>query len=289
VSLNNVIQTGTYTGNGTSQTITIGWQPAFIQACSTRTAGGPGQRGWATKLPNQATSTAVKIQSTCSVATGIITITATGFTVGADDSVNRSGETYHWWAIRDAPQVDSGQYVGADPTDVTVTLNRQPTWMWASDQTSDNIAFKTAQDAGSNIWRYSTSGGTVAGMTFAATGFTATGAELNVNGNTFHYLSFFDLVGSTRHFETGTFTGTGVAGQTITLGRQPQVLLVMGQASNRLGLKTDTMPNGALGQITSTYSWQATATITIASTGFTTAAGDYDASGEVFSYIAGYR
>lgn len=288
MSLNNVIQTGSYTGNGTSQTITIGWQPAFIQACSTRTAGGPNQRGWATKLPNQATSTAVKIQSTCVVTTDIITITATGFTVGADDSVNRSGETYHWWAIRDSSQVDSGTFVGTDPTDLTITLNRQPTWMWASNQTTDSIAFKTAQNAGSDIWRYTTSGGVVAGMTLAATGFTATGASLNINGETYHYLSFFDLVGSTRHFETGTYTG-GDAGQSIVLGRQPHVLIIQGATSNRLGLKTDTMPNGALGQIISTYSWQAADTVTINATGFAVAVGDYDAAGEVFNYIAGYR
>lgn len=288
MSLNNVIQTGTYTGNGTSQTITIGWQPAFVQACSTRTSGGPGQRGWATKLPNQATSTAVKIQSGCSVATDIITITSTGFTIGADDSVNRSGETYHWWAVRDAPQIDSGTYVGTNATDLTLTLNRQPTWAWVSNQTTDNIAFKNAQNAGSDIFRYATSGGVVAGLTFGASGMTATGTDLNALGDTFHYLSFFDLVGSTRHFETGTYTG-GAVGQSITLGRQPHVLIVEGMSSNRLGLKTDTMPNGALGQIGAIYTWQSANTLTINATGFAVAVGDYDADGEVFNYVAGYR
>jgi hypothetical protein len=286
LTLSRVIETGTYTGNGTSQTITIGWQPAFVQSVSTRTAGGPNQRGWATKFSGQAGSTATKIQSTCSVATDIITVTSTGFTVGADDSVNRSGETYHWWAIRECPCLDTGSYTGTDPTDLTLTLNRQPSWLFLSNQVTDSIAIKYDQDAGNTIWRYTSSGGRVAGLTVDANGFTVTGADLNAV-EAYQYLSFYDLVGATRHFETGQYTGSG-AGQTITLGRQPRIILIEGTASNKIGLKTDTMADGAIGQIISTYSWEASVGPTVLSTGFSVPVGAWDTSAEVYNFVAGY-
>jgi hypothetical protein len=287
VTLSRVIETGTYTGNGTSQSITIGWQPAFVQAVSTRTAGGPNQRGWATKYSGQSGSTSNKVQSTCQVATDIITIDATGFTVGADDSVNRNGETYHWWAIRECPCLDSDSYTGADPTDTALVLNRQPTWIFLSDQNTASVAIKYEQDADNTIWRYNTSGGRVAGLTIGSTGFTATGAELNDNGAVFMYLSFYDLVGATRHFETGSYTGSG-AGQTITLGRQPRIILIEGTGSNKIGLKTDTMPDGGIGQVISTYTWGASVGPTMLSTGFSVPVGSWDTSAEVYNYVAGY-
>ncbi len=78
MSLDAIIETGTYTGNGTTQSVAIGWQPALVMTFSTR-GGAPAGKGLTVKVPDMAGDD-VMICSTVAlfdVADGV-TLTSTG-------------------------------------------------------------------------------------------------------------------------------------------------------------------------------------------------------------------
>ena len=90
-------KTGTYTGNGTSQSITVGFQPKILRIFR-----------WNETYPNQALKNDqmagddyLRINSdgtpVIDLANGI-TLTSTGFDLGSDSTINSDGNTYYWEA-----------------------------------------------------------------------------------------------------------------------------------------------------------------------------------------------
>jgi len=95
------IATGTYTGNGSSQTITVGFQPKYIEIVDVT-----GTVYRSIKIDTMPASDFMRTNTVIFltdvvvyVTTGGITITSTGFTVGNQASINNSGDTYRWVAI----------------------------------------------------------------------------------------------------------------------------------------------------------------------------------------------
>ncbi len=90
-------ETGEYTGNGTSQTIIVGWQPTIVTVF--RWTGGAERVCF--KMSSLADDDYAILASKADLdsADGI-TIISTGFTVGSDWEVNDNGETFYWTAIR---------------------------------------------------------------------------------------------------------------------------------------------------------------------------------------------
>lgn len=288
MSLNRVIETGTYVGNGTTQTITIGWQAGSLFVCSSRSAGGPSQRGIGFKFGDPSVISGpnyTRIQSTSAIGLNGITVTTTGFTVGSNDAVNRNGEIYHYAAIRNGPHLDNNTYTGTG-TPKLFPLGRTPCAVFFSNQSGNpdtSIVLKHRDYPSDEVWAFTTSGGQhvscVLGNSLAIDGF------MNQAGQVYLLTSLYDLVGSTRHFEVGTYTSTG-AGAVVTLGRQPKLLFLQG--ANGLIFKTDTMGGGAMGQVSSTYSWVQSGGLTLNSTGFTVIAGTPSDNTGTNYYLAGY-
>lgn len=285
MTLANVMETGSYTGNGTSQSITIGWQPGFIFTWSEKSAGNPNQRGAAFKTTTMSGSNSIRSRQGTAFTTGCITIDSGGFSVGADDSVNRSGEVYNWFAVRVCPCFDVESYTGTAPTDQVFTQNRQPNFLFHFDESTPHVAIKHPDQATDAFWEYATSPGISNGLTLAATGFTAS-TDANVVGDSLKFAAFYELVGANRHWETGSYTGDGNATQAIALGRQPKVVMIQAADNNNGIFKTDTMSGNSAGQIASSTDYLASR-LTIDTTGFT-ALTAINASGVAYRWIAGF-
>lgn len=88
-------RSGSYTGNGTTQTITLGFQPKKVRLVNWTEDGSEE----VLKLEGMETNTAqLNKTNKGKILSGGITLTDTGFTVGNNQYVNRNGDTYLWEA-----------------------------------------------------------------------------------------------------------------------------------------------------------------------------------------------
>jgi hypothetical protein len=285
MTLVNSMETGSYTGNGTSQSITIGWQPEFVLVFSSKSGGNPNQRGGALKCSAMDNASSIRSRQGTAYTTGLVTLDSAGFSVGSDDSANRSGETYHWFAMRAAPEIDCGSYTGTDPTDQAFALNRQPSFIFTFNHDTPQYGIKHPSQATDTFWSYATSAGVDNGVTIDANGFTASGTVAN-SVEAHSYASFYDLVGANRHWEEGTYTGDGNATQSIALGRQPKLVMIQAADTNNGIFKTDTMSGDSAAQVASSTDYLS-GRVTLLSTGFQVATA-INASGVSYRWIAGY-
>lgn len=289
MSLNRVIETGTYTGNGSTMTITIGWQPVFVFIASTRNSGPTSQRGAGFKLTTMTGDDWLDL-STDGVYRTVngVTINSTGFSVGSSLQINRNNTVFHWFAVRDGPHLDTGQYIGSGSTNALVH-GRQPGFMLVADQTDSDLYFNYTSQGNSIARDFKDQvGSTSSGMGFYSTGAT-TAFSLSTTDNVYDWIKLYDLVGSTRHIESGTYTGNGTNPRTITLGRQPKWVIVVGISADEWGWKTDTMSSADFAYLQTQYDWDTSGNgITIISTGFTVGSLFNDGLPRLYNYIVGY-
>jgi hypothetical protein len=288
MSLDLIAATGTYSGNDGTTTITLGWQPALVMTFIDK-GGGPTLRGIGIKCPDMAGDDTL-ILSTDAVwltANGI-TLTSTGFTVGSDSRLNSSGDDVYWIALQQGPWFDVGTYTGDAPNDVTVTLGRQPDYITMGQVTGTIAAFfKTGMQAGSLVSQYVGAMSDVNALTIQSTGFLVTG-DANGVGETFVWAALYDLPGSTRHGEFGTYTGNATQPRTIELGRQPRCVFIHDETSGTaLGFKVDQMAAGDFGDLGASYSMTSNG-ITLVSTGFQPGS-FFNSNGSVYNWFVIYE
>lgn len=290
MSLNRNIDTGSYSGNGSSQTITIGWQPALVMVVSTRTSGPGAGRAVSFKLPGMASANSMFNNVEADYDTNGVTITSTGFSVGSEDGLNRSGVTFYWMAFRDSPALDYGSYAGsADAPPKTITTGRQPTAVFVFRLNGVNANatwWKTSTMSGSGAARFQAAYGWATDrITLTSTGFQL-GSELyQAVGDNYVWVALYGIVGSTQHFETGTYVGAE-SSHTITLGYQPRSVLVCSEANDG-GFKTDGVPGTNTGMLSAGYLYRSS-NVTITATGFTIHIdSDLNAIGVTQHYLVG--
>jgi len=86
-----VVATGSYTGNGASQSITVGWQPKHIIIISDKGK---------VSIKNDFMPDDDFSHNGTWETTGGITITSTGFDVGDINGINKKNDTFYWTAYR---------------------------------------------------------------------------------------------------------------------------------------------------------------------------------------------
>lgn len=287
MSLDVVIQTGSYTGNDATQSVAIGWQPALVLTFIDK-GGGPANRAIGIKTPEMAGDDAMMCSSAAVfLTTNGLTLTSTGFDVGSDTRINSSGDTVYWMAIREGSWLDTGSYTGDDPTDVDVALGRQPGFLFVS-QVTATIAqlFKMTGQASDVCAEFVTAVADVNALALQSTGFQATN-EANDVGETFDYVALYTLPGSTRHLQSGSYTGDGSAPLAIALGRQPKAVFIHDESgTGEIGFKTETMSSADFAALSTAYAMNTTGNgITITSTGFTVGS-IFDVGSEVYNWVA---
>ncbi|HUU21635.1 MAG TPA: hypothetical protein VM389_03785 [Phycisphaerae bacterium] len=289
MSLTKNIDTGSYAGNGTSQTVTIGWQPAEVIIVGDRTGGPTGGRAACFKDSAMADDDFLEVRQTTQITTANgITLTATGFSVGSDAVINNSGNTFYWIAFRQSPWVDvvtwTGDGVGGGQA---ITTGRQPLRVRMAQVSGAEAFLFKHHSAGAGGIHYETTGAVVDPLiTMQATGFLVQ-ADANLSAESYAAVVQYRDSGSTQHLEEGSFTGSGV-GQTITLGQQPKVLLILNETNPRIFFKTGDMPTDNHAELSSAYNWMSPGEITITATGFSVT-GNADASGDTIRYLAIYH
>lgn len=109
------VATGSYTGNGTSQSITgVGFQPLFVAV----------HTEFRNFVFTSATmgANATKDRSNGAIFTGGITsLDADGFSVGSDATANANGSTLHYLALGGFTNIALGSYTGDDVDDREIT------------------------------------------------------------------------------------------------------------------------------------------------------------------------
>lgn len=224
------METGWYTGNGTSQSITgVGFIPEIV------IIKGDTYQSAVMRTDSMTGDNAKDLSSSSSLQAGLITSLDTdGFSVGGDYRVNKGPMpfyTYYYWAAFNAEgyQAEVGTYTGDGAASKTITTGLS------------NLGYAIVLPAGGEyvvhrsssmtksyrFWYCNGTGdaiGSVSGSSFTVGQHSGTGVNLNVNGATYHYAAFKQIDGE---MEVGSYTGNGQDNRTISgLGFTPEYLIV---------------------------------------------------------------
>lgn len=302
-------ESGSFIGNGSSQSVTLGWEPAAVWIGSGKLQGGNSStKGFSLKLSGMPGSATYYLRTSGNSyeASGGVTLTSTGFSVGSQAIHNQNGQTIYWWAIRnDGTFVDVGSYVGDQPmanaTPQTVTLPSARDGLTAHTlvvraNTADPLfaiheASMPAGAAGAiphaTRWgsfpslasfQYATNTFTVANdldkLAIAQGGSYYHDIGLNVSGDTYYYVVVYSTDGTQPIYTPYTTFQSGSV-KTVNVGYPAAQLAIEG--SHRLIISFDPMPadgNFACGGNNGVYQTQASlgsgTQPTRTATGFTT-------------------
>lgn len=179
------MQVGSYTGNGTTQSITgMGFQPELVilmgnnaQRAAARYAGAARTYGF---------------DASTGVTTGVTAFGADGFSVGAAAEANSNNVAYHYVAFNDvADSISVGSYTGnnTDNRDITTPAFQPEFVMVRADDTATGRAanWHPSSFAGDNTLLFtSTASGINRIQALQSTGFQV-GTSTDVNANTVSY------------------------------------------------------------------------------------------------------
>lgn len=232
--------TGSYTGNGTSQTISgLSFAPDMVIIKPTTAF----QAVFRTSLM-AGDSTGYLQRTNANFEGGITELTSDGFSVANTTFVNTSGTTYHWQAFGNAfnPHENTG---AADFALGTFTGSS------VDNRTIDRVPFqpslvtiKTTSNGYEGVWKSSEQVGDLTGFFGASAettdliqslnsdGFSVgsgTNRAVNYTGYLYHWFAFKEGLG----FDVGTYTGNATDNRNITtVGFQPDLVWVFTALAN---------------------------------------------------------
>ena len=288
MTLNVVIDTGSYVGNSGTNDISIGWQPCFVMTMGMY-GGSPANRGWNLKSATMADDDCLaQSSSAVAITANGNTLGTDGFSLGSDTRHNGTGDDYSYCALRAGPHVEDGSYTGAGGTE-TVTTGRQPYAVVISQLTqlggSERVFWKFSSMAGASAGEYQAAIGAVSAVTLTSTGFQAPG-DADASGETFDWVAFYN--DETIHWETGSYAGND-SKQSITTGRQPNAVFIFEDAGAALALIVPQMATGEGAKLTSNYGYDTAGMPVITATGFDLDGADMNALGSNYSWLVGYQ
>jgi hypothetical protein len=313
-----VFSTFLYTGNSSTQTITNGIDLAGkggLVWVKQRDGTYPNvlsdsAQGFQKGLVSNSTAATDAVTNGVTYATG--SVTSTGLILGSNTESNASGSKYCSWTFREQPKFfDVVTYTGTGSnTTIAHALGSVPgsiivkrtntTADWAvyhrSLANTQYLVLNTTAAAatGATWWNSTTPTSTVFSL--------GTDATVNASGGTYiayifaHDAGGFGLLGTDNVISCGSYTGTGAANNNITLGYEPQwVLVKQSSAAGNDWVLLDTMrgmsetgqsflyPNTAAAEV-ATSGW-----IAPTATGFrivSSGGASLNGSGSTYIYIA---
>ena len=216
--------TGTYTGNGTSQSITnVGFQPDVVIV--------KGSDGFADRIAYIRTSTMtgdvskkLNEDSQGLFANMIQSLDANGFTVGNDVAVNSDGSSYYWIAFNAvAGELKVDSYLGNGTNNTSIGgVGFQPDYLIVFGANASKAYHKSSSMPATRAARFGAWGlfNNVI-KAFEANGFKVTASTaVNADGVTYHYVAWKAVAG---RMAVGQYPGNGGANQSIaSVGFQPK-------------------------------------------------------------------
>ena len=264
---------GSYTGNGSSQTITVGFQPDVVIIKDEIASGGAASAGMQIRTSTMSFTKHFGQAASGSTATDRITaFTSTGFTVGASTLVNSSTIKYNYLAIKAvAGEIAVGNYSGDGVDNRNLTgVGFQPDLVLTMSSTGATSTWRTSEMTAdeSMFWDLTPAADLIQGL--LADGFqVGTDARVNGSGGTYHYIACKNVTGK---FKVGSYTGTG-GGQSFTgLGFAPEGLFIKRNGSTIGNLRFASTGASASADVTlqPNSSWYATnAILSLDADGFT--------------------
>lgn len=204
---------GTYTGNGNSQTITnLGFEPDLVIVTASST-----QHAVFTTRMMGGDSTAYFANNVANFAGGITTLSPNSFSVGNHATVNQSGVEYHWTAYGNAwdPETHTGAsdlvigaYYGNNINLRTLTrLPFTPDMLVIKQNSTTQGAWRSSEHVGdSSSYFHALADGTNLIEGFTDDGFILGNAtNVNANAGLYWYFGF----ATSSNFSVGTYSGTG--------------------------------------------------------------------------------
>jgi hypothetical protein len=233
---------GSYTGNGTSQTISsVGFQPdlVVVKRGAASSVGGVWRSSAMSGTVSQYFGANNQLASG-----GIESLTATGFSVGSNADVNASGNTYYFFAFRETSNtMDVGTYTGNGldnrviDSGVDPGLTFEPNFVWIKNSSAAtaqaavasirehygdrSVLFTDSSSAADNIQYLRSGGGFEVG----------TAANVNSSGVVYYYAAFGGApnhsAGSGNFYmANGSYTGTGTSFSISGLGFRPDLVII---------------------------------------------------------------
>ena len=182
---------GSYTGNGTTKSITgLGFSPEYAMVL-------PAANTAAVQRINGMTRTFTFGADTGST-TGITSLDAGGFSVGNSTSVNSNAATYHYIAWnQDVDEMKTASYTGTGASHSITGVGFQPSFVvvHANDTTTGRAgAMRSSALSGTASQLFTATANESTGITaLQSDGFqVGTGASVDNNGTTYHYVAFKD-------------------------------------------------------------------------------------------------
>jgi len=275
---------GSYTGDATdNRSIAVGFQPDYVIVKDTNNTEGAARSssmvGDVSKPMGSLTAfTADHVQS----------LTATGFTIGTNNRVNRSGRIYHWVAFKANSQaMKVGTYNGNGTTQSITGVGFQPELVILMGNNAQRAAARYSGAA--RTYGFDASTGVTTGVTaFSADGFTVgAAAEANSNGVAYHYVAFNDVANS---ISVGSYAGNNTDNRSIaTPNFQPEFVMV-GADDAATGRSANWRPSSLAGDSTQLFTATAAGTNRIQAlqaTGFQLGTStDVNANAVNYNYIA---
>ena len=285
MSLNIVIDTGTYVGNAGTNAISIGWQPALVMTMSLY-GGSPGNRGGNLKIAGMSDDDYMEQTSVGSYGTASgLTLDSDGFTLGSDASHNGNTNDYAYFAVRQGPHADTGSYTGGGSSQ-SVTTGRQPEAIIIA-QTDGTVRsfWKSGAESGATCLEYQTAVNGVSAVTITSTGFTVEG-NADASGQSYIWVALYN--DETIHWFAGSYAGNSST-QTITQQGQPSVLIILNSTDGEICFVTPGFTAGDAGILAGNWTFSSVDYPTLVSTGFSLAAANLNTTGNTYFYVAGFQ
>ena len=184
------LKLGTYVGDGTdNRSITgVGFQPVFVATF------GDGNDS-IFRPATVAGDASYRFVASSKLANRIQALEADGFQIGTDADVNLSGVTYHYVAWNASTNVTQTSYVGDSTDNRSITgVGFQPQMMWVKRDTSSQSRWRPGSVTGDLSFQWdNTAGSSNRVQALEADGFqVGTSSQVNMSGNTYHYIAFKD-------------------------------------------------------------------------------------------------
>jgi len=259
--IENVFSTYLYTGNGTSQTITNGIDLAGKGGLAwTKVRSNTGYNHlWFDTIrgPNNPIFS-INSNPQSNVPSTLTSFNSNGISVGSNAGINTSSFTYASWTFRKQPKFfDVVTYTGTGANrTIAHNLGSAPgciivkrtdasgNWqVYHSGLTSAAYSIQlnltNAQASATTVWNSTAPTSSVFSV--------GTDATVNASGGTYVAYLFasnaggFGLTGTDNVISCGSYTGTGAAGNNVTLGYEPQMIFIKCSSSTGNWYAVDTM------------------------------------------------
>jgi len=279
------VASGGYTGTGVdNRAITgVGFQPDVVIVKSDDNSGVAEIRtstmtGDSTKPMSGATAlTSNMIQS----------LDADGFTIGANNAVNRTGRAYHWVAMKSyTGHMALGTYTGNGTSKSITGLGFSPEYAMVLPS-----ATQTAVQRMSAMTRTFTFGADT-GITTGVTSLDSNGfsvgnsATVNSNAATYHYIAWNEDV---DEMDTSSYTGTGASHSISGVGFQPSFVMVHANdtTTGRAGAMRSSAMSGTASQLFTATTNESTGITALGSGSFTVGtSATVNNNGTAYDYVA---